>query len=100
MTKEQVINYLKAHKKEFQKRYGIVTLGLFGSYAKESATSNSDIDIFYERDRDFKLQSGLEFLALADKIAKDLNVSRVDLVKLSSINPIVKYDAEEDFIYV
>ena len=100
MTKETILNYLKTHKQNFQKKYGIVTLGLYGSYARDSATANSDIDIFYERDRNFILKSGLEFLALAEQIAKELNVPKVDFVKLSSMNPIVKFYAKEDFIYV
>jgi predicted nucleotidyltransferase len=100
MTKEIILNYLKKNKDKFYKEFGIVTLGLFGSYAKNSATKDSDIDIFYERDKNFKLNSGLEFLALSKKIAKELNVKKVDLVKLSSMNPIVKYYAKEDFIYV
>ena len=100
MTKQQILNYLKTHKQEFQNRYGIVTLGLFGSYAKDSATQNSDIDIFYERDKNFRLKSGLEFMALAERMAKKLKVSKVDFVKLSSMNPIVKFYAKEDFIYV
>ncbi len=47
MTKETILNYLKTHKQNFQKKYGIVTLGLYGSYARDSATKDSDIDIFY-----------------------------------------------------
>jgi len=71
MIKETILNYLKAHKQNFQKKYGIVTLGLYGSYARDSATKESDIDIFYERDRNFALKSGLEFLVLAEEIAKE-----------------------------
>jgi len=100
MTKDIILNYLKQHKDKLYKKYGIVTLGLYGSYAKGGATINSDIDIFYERDKNFVLKSGLEFLALSEKIAKDLGVKKVDLVKLSSMNPIVKHYAKEDFIYV
>ncbi len=46
MTKETILNYLKAHKQNFQKKYGIITLGLYGSYARDSVTKESDIDIF------------------------------------------------------
>jgi predicted nucleotidyltransferase len=100
VTKDDILNYLKKNKKKFYKEFGIVTIGLFGSYAKDSANSNSDVDIFYERDKNFELKSGFEFLSLPKKIAKDLNVKKVDFVKLSSMNPIIKHYAKEDFIYV
>ena len=100
MTKEQILEYLKEHKAELQRKYGIVTLGLFGSFARGDADKNSDIDIVYERDKNFNLKSGLDFILLSEKIAKELNVSKVDLVKLSSMNPIVKFYSKKDFIYV
>jgi predicted nucleotidyltransferase len=100
MTKETILNYLKKHKDEFYREYGIVTIGLFGSYAKDSATKDSDIDIFYEREKKFILKSGFEFLSLEEKIAKDLNVPKVELINLNTMNPIVKFYAKKDFIYV
>ena len=33
MTKQQILNYLKTHKKEFQKKYELESKGLFDSYA-------------------------------------------------------------------
>ena len=100
MIKTDIINYLKSKKEIFKNKYGITTLGLYGSYARDEATQESDVDIFYERDKSFKLKSGLEFMFLDDEIAKELNVDKVDFVKLSSMNPIIKYYAKKDFIYV
>jgi uncharacterized protein len=100
MTKDVVINYLKSIKEDLRKKYGITTLGLYGSYARDEATKNSDIDIFYERDKNFQLSSGLEFMSLDEKLARDLQVPKVDFVALDFMNPIIKYYAEKDFIYV
>ncbi len=97
--KDEVIEYLKSKKEHFKNEYGIVTLGLYGSYARDEATPKSDVDIFYETDKNFSM--GLfEFSSFIDKIAKELNVKKVDFVKLSSMNPIIKYYAKKDFIYV
>ena len=100
MTKITILNFLKEHKQELQKKYGIIKLGLYGSYARDEATLQSDVDIFYERDKNFELESGLEFLSLNEKFAKELHVPKVDFVALDFMNPIVKYYAQKDFIYV
>lgn len=100
MTKSYILTYLKNKKEELYKAYGITTLGLYGSYARDEATKDSDVDIFYERDKNFELKSGLEFMFLDEKIAEELNIKHVDFVKLDSMQPLVKYFAKKDFIYV
>jgi len=35
MTKKEILEYLSSHKKEFQKKYEIEKIGLFGSYARD-----------------------------------------------------------------
>jgi predicted nucleotidyltransferase len=100
MDKLTILHYLKKKKNELHKLYGIETLGLYGSYARDEATDASDVDIFYSRDSNFNLQSGLEFLRISDMLAKELNVSKVDFVSLDFMNPIVKHYAKKDFIYV
>ena len=100
MKKEQIITYLKLKKEFLKQEYGITTIGLYGSSARGEATKDSDIDIFYERDKNFELKSGLAFLYIGDAMAKDLNVRKVELVRLGAMNPIIKFYAEKDFIYV
>jgi len=58
------------------------------------------VDVFYERDSSFELESGLEFLRVADELARELGVPKVDFVGLKYMNPIVKHYAKKDFIYV
>lgn len=48
MTKQYIINYLSEHKDEFSQKFGITKLGLFGSYVRDEAHKNSDIDILVE----------------------------------------------------
>jgi len=98
MTKNEILNYLKNHQKEFQESYGIESFGLYGSYARGENTHTSDIDIFFKSDVNFSL--GLfEYSKLIDKLENDLK-SKIDLVDLEYMNPIVKYYAKKDFIYV
>lgn len=100
MTQQYIIDYLKSKKEEFRQKYGITTLGLYGSYARNEAKETSDVDIFYERDSSVELQSGFEFLRISDEMAQSLHVSKVDFVPLKYMNPIIKHYAKKDFIYV
>jgi hypothetical protein len=100
MTQQYIIDYLKSKKEEFRQKYGITTLGLYGSYARNEANESSDVDIFYERDSSVELQSGFEFLRISDEMAQSLHVSKVDFVPLKYMNPIIKHYAKKDFIYV
>jgi predicted nucleotidyltransferase len=43
--REQVLAFLRAHKDELRTRFGVTRLGLVGSYARDEARDESDIDI-------------------------------------------------------
>ncbi|RKZ46507.1 MAG: hypothetical protein DRR08_33260 [Candidatus Parabeggiatoa sp. nov. 2] len=100
MDKKQIIAYLKSKKEFLKTEYGITTIGIYGSYARDEANKNSDLDIFYERKNNFELKSGLDFLHISNVISEDLCVKHVDFVRLETMNPIIKYYAQKDFIYV
>jgi len=44
MTKEYILKFLATHKQDLQKKYALTKIGLFGSYAKDTADENSDIE--------------------------------------------------------
>ena len=46
MNKEIILNCLKNNLQQFKEKYNIEQIGLFGSYARDEATEESDIDIF------------------------------------------------------
>ena len=52
MTQDIIINYLTEHKEQFKKDFGITKIGLFGSYARNEAKNDSDIDILIELKKD------------------------------------------------
>ncbi|MDR2438043.1 MAG: nucleotidyltransferase domain-containing protein [Planctomycetaceae bacterium] len=47
-TRDNILQILKKHKNHFVKKYNITKLGLFGSFARNEATDESDIDICFE----------------------------------------------------
>lgn len=45
MTKDDILSFIKAHKKELREKYSIDDIALFGSFAKGLEKENSDIDL-------------------------------------------------------
>jgi len=48
ITREEVLSYLQEKKETFFPKYQIARLELFGSFAKNEATSESDIDLIVD----------------------------------------------------
>jgi len=47
-TLQAILKKLGEHKPELQRKYPVSGIGVFGSYAREEATDQSDIDIVVE----------------------------------------------------
>lgn len=45
MGKKEIIEILRDYKKEFAKQYSILTIGIFGSVARDEAGEESDVDV-------------------------------------------------------
>lgn len=99
MDKNKILNYLKSKKEIYEKKHGITTLGLYGSYARDEANEDSDIDIFYNTNENFTM-GFLEFDNFIDEIKDELHIKKIDFVNLDSMQPMIKHYAQKDFIYV
>jgi predicted nucleotidyltransferase len=94
MTQSDVLNYLSKHFQEFHNKYNVEKIGLFGSYARDEATQESDIDIFVQMHP--KL---LDMIAIKQLIEEDLH-RKVDIVRLrDKMNPYLKKRILRDGIY-
>jgi uncharacterized protein len=51
MKREEVLHILAAHKRDIRERFGVGSLSLFGSVARDTATAASDVDLLVEFDR-------------------------------------------------
>ncbi len=96
MTKEQVINFLSAKKEFMKEHYGVVKIGLFGSYARAENSDKSDIDIAVELKRENKVDNYFGLLHfLEDNLHKKIDLGIESNIK----EPIRKY-IEKDIIHV
>ena len=50
MTRDDVLKLLRTHKATLAQRYGVTRLALFGSFARNQATDDSDVDILVQFD--------------------------------------------------
>ena len=98
MDKRAILDFLSANKRKFQKKYNIERFILFGSYAKNTPKRESDVDLLYTLKDGYSLdyRSYLEF---EDELRRAFD-TKVDLINEKKLNPIIKIDAEKDFIYV
>jgi predicted nucleotidyltransferase len=70
---------------EIREKYGVTSIGVFGSYARGEASPDSDIDIIIELDRPI----GWELVELSDYLEFQLQ-RPVDLVIKRSLNPLIR----------
>eukprot|EP01022_Parablepharisma_sp_SALTPOND_P004984 TRINITY_DN121408_c0_g1_i1.p1 TRINITY_DN121408_c0_g1~~TRINITY_DN121408_c0_g1_i1.p1 ORF type:complete len:647 (-),score=12.06 TRINITY_DN121408_c0_g1_i1:130-2070(-) len=96
MKKEQILEYLKANKDEFEQKYQIDRVALFGSYAKDTNRENSDIDIAI----DTKISDYFLLYDFKESLEKAFK-TKVDVVRLrGKMNPLFKKHILRDAIYV
>ena len=79
------------------KKYPISKAGLFGSYARNTSSNDSDLDLLVELQKDISL---LEFIAIKQTLEDKLRIN-VDLVEYRSLKRALKDQilAEEVRIY-
>lgn len=70
---------------EIREKYGVTSIGVFGSYARGDESKDSDIDIVVE----FNRPIGWELVDLADLLESRLH-HPVDLVIRRSLHPLIR----------
>ncbi len=74
---------LHQHLPELQKRFGVKSMGIFGSYVRGEQRTDSDLDILVDYN---KLPSLFEFIRLEDYLSQLAGVE-VDLVMEDGLKP-------------
>jgi predicted nucleotidyltransferase len=96
-TLEEVKKILAEHKDEIREKYGVVILGVFGSYTREEQKETSDVDIIVELERPI----GLKFYEFWDYIENILG-TKADVLTLSALKQktLLWEKVKEDIVYV
>jgi uncharacterized protein len=95
MKLNEALRILSTHKDEISK-FGVGSLAIFGSVARNEARTDSDIDILVEFDKPVGL---FEFIDLKDYLEKVLQ-SHVDMGTPSSLKPKLREQVPKEAIYV
>ncbi|MDD5548899.1 MAG: nucleotidyltransferase domain-containing protein [Sulfurovaceae bacterium] len=98
MQKQDILNYLKSNQEYYHNQFGVQFIGLFGSFARDEANENSDIDILYKIEKDKKL-SMFKYLKLTKQLEENLN-KKIDLVRDETLKPRLKSYIQKDINYV
>ena len=76
MTRQEILNFLQEKKPYLREEFGVLSIGLFGSYAKGTQRPESDVDLYVElTERRFDFLVGLQ-LYLEDNIGKPIELIR------------------------
>jgi hypothetical protein len=97
VQKSFILNHLKNIKEQYQLK-GIVIVGIFGSFARDEASSSSDIDILYETKKGTKDIYDKK-VSLKDEL-KELFHTNIDLANIKYLKPFAKDEIMKDLVYV
>ncbi len=93
-SRDDVVTKIKANRQAL-KRYGVKSLALFGSTARNKMRKGSDVDILVQFDKStWTNYIGLKFYL------QDLLGREIDLVTPKAIKPATRTSIEKDLLYV
>ena len=96
MTRDEILTILREFKRDYAEKYGILEIGIFGSFARDEAREDSDLDIC------IKTRTPNPFLLV--HIEEDLEGrvhKHVDIIRVRErMNPYLRERIEKDGRYV
>jgi uncharacterized protein len=95
MDRDQIIQQLKVIKPVLAKKYGLTELALFGSYSRNEAKAESDIDLLI----DFKYPSAIALFETYDLLQEIFSTVPVQVVTRKAIKPLYFQAIKDDLIY-
>ncbi len=95
MRRDEILRTLKAHSQEF-KRFGVISVSVFGSVARDEASDGSDVDVLAEFERPLTFRRFMDFRFFLE----DLLGTKVDLVTERGLRDRVRPQVARDAIRV
>ena len=94
-TREKIVAVLRKLKPEITEKYKLRSIALFGSYARDDQTPESDVDVLVDVDPSI----GLDFVDLAELIERGLGV-KTDVIPADGVKLRYRAYIEKDLFYV
>ena len=93
MNRAEVLDLLRTHKPMLEQRFGITKLALYGSFARDQAGGESDVDVLVEFDAPprWRQYFGAQFY-LEDLFGRSVDLATKEEVR-AEIRPYVERDA-------
>jgi len=82
-TVNEIEKIIQKNKKELKEQYGLIEIGIFGSYVRGEQDENSDIDILVEVERPMGF---VKFIKLENHLSQILGI-KVELVTKKALKP-------------
>lgn len=98
LTKNNIIDFITSNKNLLSKEFHITKIGLFGSFARGKAKSDSDIDIIVEFEENTNDLYDIK-MKLSEIFKKQFD-RNVDIAREKYLKPRVKDEIIKETIYV
>ena len=96
MSRDEIIDGLRKYKQEFDSKYGIIAIGIFGSFAREEENQSSDLDIVVKLEK-----ADLFILSDIKQDIEDAFGYHVDIIRQrDEMNHLLKTRISQEAIYV
>ena len=95
MRKNEILKVIRENREKI-KEFGVKRIGIFGSFARDEAGEESDIDIIVEFEEGKKNFDNFINLAF---FLEELFGKKIDLLTSESISPYIKPYVEKEVIY-
>ncbi len=95
-NKNELLRIIAEHESEIRS-YGVKNIGVFGSFARDEADTDSDVDVLIEFKPEHKTYDN--FLALSERLEEILG-RKVELVTTESLSPYIGPDILREVEYV
>jgi len=94
MNRAEILEFLTSNKELLETRYHVSRIGLFGSYARDEQTTDSDVDLIVDMPPSFDGYYDLkEFLETGIRAKVDLGIEK-------NLRTLVRKRIAEEVIYV
>lgn len=96
-TKEHILSVLKTHKTELSK-FGVLNIGLFGSYLHNKQSSNSDIDLLI--DFEPEKENFDNYMAVYDVFENLFAGEKIELVTKNGLSKYIGPEIVKNVLFV